>query len=320
MKTDIVTGAAGLIGFEVCRELLARGSRVVAVDRFDKGGRADLEALRARYPGRIEVLEADLGRDAGRLAAAWGEGVRGVFHLAAIVGVRAVESEPFKTLDVNLRSTLDVLALARERGCKSVFFASSSENYAAGVAHGRVPVPTPEEVLIGIDDPSLPRWSYAASKIAGESAVFSAARGAGFLPLVGRFHNVYGPRMRPTHVVPELLERCARRVDPFPLWGAEQTRSFLHVHDAARAVVLLAERATAGVYNIGSAVETPIEQLAELCFTISGHHPRTLERRPAPLGSVARRVPDVSKLAALGFAQGIDLDAGLRECWRAVAG
>ncbi len=314
---NVVSGAAGLIGFEVCRQLLARGERVIAVDIFNKGGRADLTALRTQHADRLEVVEEDLALCTARLSALWREPVKSVFHLAAIVGVRAVEEEPYRTIAVNLRSTLAMLDLARERGCSSFFFASSSENYAAGVTRGCVEVPTPEDVLIGIDDPSLPRWSYAASKIAGESAVFAAARPKGFVPIVGRFHNVYGPRMPMTHVVPELLERCARKADPFPLWGAEQTRSFLHVNDAARAVLLLAERAKFGVVNIGSAVETRIADLAEACFAISGHRPSVVKHEPAPKGSVSRRVPRVELLKALGFEPAIPLSQGLLECWLA---
>lgn len=315
----VITGAAGLIGFELCRELLARGERVLAVDNFSKGGRADLEPLVERHRGQLELIEEDLAVGTAQLARSWREPAHSVFHLAAIVGVRAVEQDPYRTITVNLRSTLALLDLTRERGCSSLLFASSSENYAAAVTRGFVDVPTGEDVLIGIDDPSLPRWSYAAGKIAGESAVFAAARTNAFAPIVARFHNIYGPRMPATHVVPELLERCARQADPFPLWGGEQTRSFLHVRDAVRAMLLLADQSSAGVVNIGSAIETRITDLAEACFEISRHRPTRVEHRAAPPGSVARRVPRVEKLAALGFAPAISLHDGLRECWLARA-
>ena len=71
-----------------------------------------------------------------------------------------------------------------------------------------------------------------------ESAVFAAAGEYGFAPVVARFHNVYGPRMPATHVIPELLRRCLRREDPIAVLGPEQTRSFLYVDDAARGLAL----------------------------------------------------------------------------------
>jgi nucleoside-diphosphate-sugar epimerase len=68
------------------------------------------------------------------------------------------------------------------------------------------------------------------------------------------------------------------------------------------------------VFNIGSAQETLIADLAQLVFDITGHHPQ-VEQKPALAGSVARRVPDIGRLAALGFEQSIPLEAGIRSCW-----
>jgi UDP-glucose 4-epimerase/UDP-glucuronate decarboxylase len=221
---------------------------------------------------------------------------------------------------VNLRSTLAVLDHAIAVGCGAVVFGSSSENYASGADAGTVPIPTPEDVPLSIGDISLPRWSYAASKIAGESAVFGAARKGGFAPAVVRFHNVYGPRMGPTHVIPEFLQRCRQKVDPFPVYGEEQTRSFLYVDDAAEALRIVladARKNGAGITHIGSGEETRIGDLARLVFEVTGHRPR-VDRRAAPPGSVARRVPDVRKVAKLGFRPRIGLEAGLRACWEAL--
>lgn len=317
-RRSLVTGAAGVIGFELARALLERGETVVCADTGRKWGLDDLRALVAAHGPRATLLEADLARSPDALQ---GEHFDAIYHLAAIVGVKFVSEHPWETLDVNLRSTLNVLDHAVRTRPNVVMFASSSENYATGVDAGFVAVPTPEDVVLSIGDIALPRWSYAASKIAGESALFAAAREGGFAPAVVRFHNVYGPRMGPTHVVPEFLERCRARVDPFPVFGPEQTRSFLYVSDAARAVLALvdaaADRVRIGVWNVGSGVETRIEDLAQLAFEVTGHHPR-VRAEPAPPGSVARRVPDVTRLAALGFRPTVDLESGLRECWRAL--
>lgn len=307
---DLVTGAAGLIGHEIVRQLLASGREVVAVDDGRKGGIVDLEQLVASAGPRASLVRCDLATARPSVEGPFER----VYHLAAIVGVQYVNEHPWDTLRVNLRSTLNLLELARDAGASKVFFASSSENYASGVDAGTVPIPTPEDVALSIGDIQLPRWSYAASKIAGESATFALAREAGFVPVVGRFHNVYGPRMPPTHVVPELIERCARKDDPLVVLGPEQTRSFLYVEDAARAVLACTGAASGGVFHIGRGEETRIEDLARLVLATSGHRAR-LEARPAPPGSVARRVPDVRKLSALGFVPAIDLAEGVRRCW-----
>ena len=77
-----------------------------------------------------------------------------------------------------------------------LFFASTSETYAGGVTAGTVSVPTPEDVPLTVEDIRAPRFAYAASKILGEAAVIHIARGRGLRAVTGRFHNVYGPRMK----------------------------------------------------------------------------------------------------------------------------
>jgi nucleoside-diphosphate-sugar epimerase len=318
VSRHLVTGAAGVIGFDLTRVLLNRGDDVVAVDVGKKGGLEDLHGLAAETRpggGQLSVAEVDLTHDSSPLEGRFDA----IFHLAAIVGVQYVTDHPFETMAVNMRTVLGVLEGAIAQGAGAVLFASSSENYASGVDAGTVPVPTPEDVTLSVADIELPRWSYAASKIAGESAVFGAAPLGGFTPAVVRFHNVYGPRMGPTHVIPEMLERCRQRVDPFPIYGSDQTRSFLHVSDASRALLAVMDAALAGnggIYNVGCGTETVIGELARLIFEVTGHHP-ALDEQSAPPGSVRRRVPDISKLAALGFRPEVSLEDGLRGCWDA---
>ena len=315
MSRHCVTGAAGVIGFDLTRALLERGDDVVAVDCGKKGGLLDLRALAEDSGGRLTLAQVDLCDDASPLEGRFDA----VFHLAAIVGVRYVTENPYETFAVNARTTLNVLDRSIAGGCGAFLFASSSENYASGVDAGALAVPTPEGVPLSIADIALPRWSYAASKIGGESAVFGAAPLGGFTPAVVRFHNVYGPRMGATHVIPEMLARCRQRVDPFPVFGSDQTRSFLHVGDAARALLAVMDAALAGdggITNVGCGTETRIEDLARVIFDVTDHHPE-VKHLPAPPGSVRRRVPDVARLAALGFEPTVALRDGLRECWEA---
>ncbi|MCE9595562.1 MAG: NAD-dependent epimerase/dehydratase family protein [Planctomycetes bacterium] len=310
----LVTGAAGVIGFELARQIAERGDELVAIDCGKKGGLEDLDALKAKHPGRVTVMHDDLAQGPLELDGRFDA----IFHLAAIVGVQYVTDHPYETLVVNLRSTLAVLDFAIRSKSGPFFFASSSENYASGVDAGFVKVPTPEDVILSIDRIALPRWSYAASKMAGESAVFGAASEHGIQPVVVRFHNVYGPRMGQTHVVPEMLARVKQRVDPFPIFGADQTRSFLYVEDAGRALLTVLDAArngASGLFNIGSPDEKRIDELARVIFDVTGFHPK-LELHPAPPGSVARRAPNIAKLAGLGFAPRVGLEDGIRACWK----
>lgn len=307
---QLVTGAAGLIGFELTRQLLQQQHKVIAIDNYFKGGESDLLQLKEKYPGRLEIVEGDLTE--ASLLQNLNYAIDAIFHMAAIVGVRYVSENPYKTVRDNCLSTFNVIDFALRTKPRAFVFASSSENYASGVERGIVTIPTPEEVPLIISDILLPRWSYAASKIAGESAVWHASRMGSFKPVIIRFHNVYGPRMKSTHVIPELIDRVKKRLNPFPVYGHNQTRSFLFIEDAGRAV-LMAANGQEGIYNVGSSKEVAISDLLKLIFDLVDFHPQ-VEEHPAPPGSVCRRLPDVAKIKKLGFFETVSLEQGIRQC------
>ena len=312
MASILVLGAAGFIGCHLAARLADDGHALTLVDDLSRG-QADeaLAALRAR-PG-VRFVEADLTAD-GALASlprAWDQ----IYMLAAVVGVRNVERDPARVMRVNTLTLLNVLDWLPGTG-ETLFFASTSETYAGSVTRGLAPVPTSESVPLLIEDVGAPRAAYAISKLAGEAAVIHAARARGLRWVIGRFHNVYGPRMGADHVIPELALRAIRREDPFRVYGAGQRRAFCHVADAVEAAVRLmgAEAAAGQIVNIGNDTEeTVIEDLAALVLRCAGHRP-ALERAPAPAGSVDRRCPDLARLRQLtGFAPKVALESGVAE-------
>jgi len=127
--------------------------------------------------------------------------------------------------------------------------------------------------------------------------VIHTARARGLHAIIGRFHNVYGPRMGVDHVIPELSPRALRREDPFRVYGADQRRAFCRVSDAVEAMRLLigAQMAWGQIVNIGNDTEeTRVEDLARLVLKLA-HIAPVLERLLAPAGSVARRCPDLGR-------------------------
>ncbi len=312
MANVLILGGAGFIGCHLARRLADEGHALTLVDDFSRGqADREFETLRARPS--VAVVARDLTRpDAlADLPRTWDQ----VYMLAAVVGVRNVEGDPARVLRVNSLSLLHVLDWLPAAG-EVLFFASTSETYAAGVTVGLVPVPTPEEVPLVVPDPAEPRFAYAASKILGEAAVLHAARARGLRAVVGRFHNVYGPRMGADHVIPELSLRALRREDPFRVYGGEQRRAFCHVADAVEAMTRLvaAGAAWGRVVNIGNDTEeTRVEDLAGLVLRTAAFRPE-IERVDAPRGSVARRCPDLRRLRSLtGYVPKISLEAGVGE-------
>jgi len=312
MAKALILGGAGFIGYHLAARLVSEGHAVTLVDDLSRGRRdREVEALCLR-PG-VALVQADLTRhDAlAGLPRRWDQ----VYMLAAVVGVRNVETDPARVVRVNTLSLMHLLDwLGPESGV--LFFASTSETYAGGVSAGLVPTPTPEYVPLSVPDVAAPRFAYAASKILGEVAVIHTARARGLRAVIGRFHNVYGPRMGTDHVIPELSLRALRRENPFRVYGADQRRAFCHVSDAVEAMLRIMGLEAAGgqIINIGNDTEeTRIEDLARLVLREAGFEPQ-LDRVPAPAGSVARRCPDIGRLRALtGFVPKVSLEAGVRE-------
>lgn len=309
----LLLGGAGFIGLHLARRLVAEGHEVTIVDDFSRGRQdRDLDALRAA--DGVQVRSGDLTEPTtfAGLPHGWDQ----IYLLAAVVGVRNVEADPARVVRVNTLAALHLLDWIAPG--ERVFFASTSEVYAGGVEAGVVAVPTPEEIPVMISDITAPRFAYAVSKLLGEAAFLHTARAKGFDAVVGRFHNVYGPRMGADHVIPEMSLRALRGDDPFRVPGADQFRAFCHVDDAVEAMLrLMGTPAAAGqIVHIGNdRDETNIGDLAKLVLRLAGVSP-VIEPLAAPPGSVPRRCPDLTRLRSLtGYEPAITLDEGVRSTY-----
>jgi UDP-glucuronate decarboxylase len=306
----LLLGGAGFIGLHLARRLAGDGAEVTIVDDFSRGrADADLDAVRANPA--VRVVSADLTDPAAyaALPAGWDQ----IYLLAAVVGVRNVEKDPARVVRVNTLAAMHLLDWVAPG--ERVFFASTSEVYAGGVDAGVVDVPTAENVPAMISDVTAPRFAYAVSKLLGEAAFLHTARARGFDAVVGRFHNVYGPRMGADHVIPEMSLRALAGEDPFRVPGADQFRAFCHVDDAVEAMVrLMAVPEAAGqIVHIGNDREqTNIADLAKLVLRVADVSP-AIEAGQAPAGSVARRCPDLGRLRSLtGYEPAVALEEGVR--------
>ncbi|WP_329108983.1 NAD-dependent epimerase/dehydratase family protein [Micromonospora sp. NBC_01699] len=306
----LILGGAGFVGLHLADRLVADGHTVTVVDDFSRGRDDErIGALRA-HP-EVDIRSADLTS-----ARAWAElppGYDQIYLLAAVVGVRNVEADPARVIRVNTLTALHLLDWVGPGG--RIFFSSTSEVYAGGVDAGIVAVPTAEDVPVMVADVTSPRFAYAISKLLGEAAFVHGAAAKGCTAVVGRFHNVYGPRMGADHVIPEMALRALRGENPFRVWGADQYRAFCHVDDAVEAMLRLmaCPEAAGEIVHIGDdTAETNIADLAHLVLDLAGASP-TIQRLPAPPGSVPRRCPDLGKLRRLtGFEPTVPLADGVR--------
>lgn len=298
MRT-LITGGAGFIGGHLAASLAASGHDVDLVDNLARGVHdAFIESLLADHSGRVRLLAADL-LVPGALSDL-DPCYEQIFHLAAIIGVQHVLSRPYDVLLHNAVMTDRVLVFARRHATMPrVVFASTSEVYAGTLLQGMLPIPTPETAPLVLPPLAHPRTSYMLSKIYGEAMCHAS----GVPVTVIRPHNVYGPRMGMSHVIPELLKRAfdAPEDSALEVFSADHQRTFCFIDDAVRQIRGAAD-APAGLgatVNIGSdGPECTIAELAALVVQTVGKRLRLMPGPTTP-GSPTRRCPETGLADAL---------------------
>src|SRR5215471_7294644 len=275
MSRAVVTGGAGFIGSNLVDALIERGDEVTVIDDFSFGKHENLNSS-------ATLLEHDI-REPFEVAADV------FFHLAAQADVQTSMKRPEYDAAVNVVGTVNVLVAA---GDAQVVFASSG-----GAGYGECPVPATEE------SPFLPLSPYGIAKKCGEEylAGWNRIRGTSHVSL--RFANVYGERQDSGlegGVVAIFLERMASGEPTLIFGDGGHARDFVYVGDVVDALLASAGR-NGGPYNIGTGVETTVEELHAACAKVAGVENRP-EHAEARLGDVRRSVLDVSLAArSLGW-------------------
>jgi len=238
-----------------------------------------------------------------------------IYHLAAIVGVKNVTENPVLTIKVNTLSTIYLLEYIRNLQKKpKLLFTSSCENYAGSLKHCNIDIPTPEDVVLCIEDVNNPRWTYASSKILGEIACLQYAKKYNFNSIIIRYHNIYGPRMGIQHVIPEFILRLKKKPKIFEMYGGYQYRSFCYVEDAAKMTINLMNNSNGNgkVVNVGGEDYLKISILAQKICKILDVSIEFIEKG-APEGSVEKRKPNLTFIKSLNsYVSDISLEVGLK--------
>jgi nucleoside-diphosphate-sugar epimerase len=247
----LITGGAGFIGSSIAERLLAQGERVRILDDFSTGRRSNVESLR----GHFELVEGSITDPATVKGAL--EGIRVVFHQAAIPSVARSVANPVATMNAGVLGTTVMLDGARHAGVKRFVFAASSSAYGD----------TPTLPKIETMDPR-PLSPYAVSKLTGEHLLRVAARLYGLETVSLRYFNVFGPRQDPKSdyaaVIPAFIAAVLRNAPPTINGDGEQTRDFCFIDNTVDANLLAAttSRKLAGeVVNIACGDRTSLNQL-----------------------------------------------------------
>ncbi len=311
-KKVLLLGGAGFIGLNIARYLSENKDYSITIaDNFSRGQK-DEYLLALLENKEIRLLDGDFTDPA-----AYNEldnDYDYVYMLASVVGVNNTLEIPHEIIRINTALIFNTLEWLKRSSVKKVLFTSTSECYAGTIDAFGYKVPTPEDIPLTIEDIGHPRFTYAVTKMLGESGFLNYSRKCGFECTIVRYHNVFGPRMGFKHVIPHLAQRFLANEDPFLVYGHDQTRSFCYITDAVEGTVLAMEneKSNGEIYHIGSMDEITIEELikeAGKFFDYKGVY----ENAPTYPGSVARRCPDITKArTTLGFEPKVDWKEGLK--------
>ncbi len=311
-KKVLLLGGAGFIGLNIAKYLSGnRDHELTIADNFTRG-KEDDDFKQLVQKHHIKVIPGDYTDPSAfdRLEKQYDQ----VYMLASVVGVDNANSIPHEIIRINTALILHTLEWIRRSQIGKVLFTSTSECYAGTIEAFHYKVPTPEEVPLSITDISHPRFTYAVTKMLGESGFLNYARILGFETTIIRYHNVYGPRMGFKHVIPHLVVRFRDHENPFKIYGHDQTRAFCFIDDAVKGTVLAMERpGTNGeIFHIGTEEEITIDELIRHTGELL-HYKGEYVNAPTYPGSVSRRCPDISKAKRiLGYEPGITWKEGLK--------
>lgn len=292
----LITGGAGFIGSHIAAYFHER-DQVVIVDDLSTGHRRNIQRLNVTHL-QVSITDRERVFDAMR-------GVDVVFHLAAMVSVPLSMQRPTECVDVNVRGLLNVLDAARHHGVRKVVHSSSAAVYGDSDV-----VPKDEDM------PPQPISPYGITKLDGEYYLNMYRREYGLPTVSLRYFNVFGPRQDPNSqyaaAVPIFITRALRGEDLVIYGDGKQTRDFVYVEDVVAANVLVAaEEAAVGTYNVGLGGSTTINELAATIVECVGSKSRIVHgpRRP---GDVRHSTASVKRLSGLGYVPRFSLADGLR--------
>ncbi len=299
----IVTGGCGFIGSHAVDELLARGYEVRIISR----PQCDMKNIQ-HVKDRVEHVDCDV-TDYSKLNKEIGEDIVGVVHFAALVNVDQSLQDPWPFFDVNVRGTLNLLKIAKEKNIPKFLHMSTCEVY--GTVNG----------FADENHQVNPRSPYAVSKLAAEKLVmahfYSYQNPRVVIP---RGFNQFGPRQSAAKfgaVIPKFIT-AALRGEKLTIFGSgDQKRDYVYVKDTTRGIFDAFDKdiPSGEVINLGSGKTISINEIAEKICELTGRDPKKtivhIQDRPGEVSSFGGDSTKAKKL--LGWEPKYSFDQGLKE-------
>jgi UDP-glucose 4-epimerase len=294
----IVTGGAGFIGSNIVDALIKEGHKVAVVDNLSTGREENVNASAQFFNADItdaEALENVFQNFRPEV----------IFHVAAQIDVRKSVDDPAFDAETNVIGSVNLFKLAVNYGVRRIVYSSTG-----GALYGE-----PKTLPAAEETPIEPLSPYGVAKYCVENYLNYFKRLYGLERVILRYANVYGPRQDPlgeAGVVAIFTGKILKGEKPVIYGDGTQTRDYVYVDDVVRAN-LIALAGKEGVYNIGTGIETSVNDLVNVFAKV-------LQAEISPQYTQARkgevhRISLEGTLAKteLGFAPKVSIEEGLKK-------
>ena len=355
-KNVLITGGAGFIGSNLAQALVSKGYEVTVLDNLSPqihGEEPEQSQLYRSILGKVNFLKGDV-----RNRSDWEEALEGqqiVVHLAAETGTGQSMYEIEKYAEVNIKGTailLDILANQERRSVEKIIIASSRAIYGEGKyqcpEHGIVypgarseadmsrgdfnvkcPVCGANAELLPTDEESKihPTSIYGHTKQSQEDLCMIFGRALKVPVVAYRYQNVYGPGQSLSNPYTGILSIFSTRIrngnDLNIFEDGQESRDFVYIDDVVAATILGIEKEEAnyGIYNVGSGVQTSVNEVAQRLIEAYGTTTRSTVSGNFRLGDIRDNYADLSRISReLGYAPTVSFEEGIRRFTQWVVG
>lgn len=294
----LVTGGAGFIASQIVDAYLGEGHNVYILDNLSTGFERNINP-------KAYFIKSDI-TDSKILDIFTKEKFDVVNHHAAQIDVRKSVNDPIFDANTNILGTINLLQCCIKTGVKKFMFASTG-----GAVYG-------EQEYFPADEkhPTNPVSPYGITKLTIEKYLYFYKNEYGLNYTILRYANVYGPRQNPfgeAGVVAIFVNKLLKNENPIINGDGNQTRDYVFVEDVVKANVLTLNSQSADIYNVGTTVETSVNDLFSKLNSIAGN--KAIEKHgPAPKGEQARSVITSEKLfQKFNWKPSVKIDEGLRK-------
>lgn len=299
-ETILVTGGAGLIGSNLCENLINENFHVICLDNFLTSSKNNIAHLMSK--SNFELIEHDITEPISLK-------VDKIFNLACPASPVHYQKDPIKTLKTSVLGIINMLELAKQNNAR-ILQASTSEIYGDPLVH-----PQKEEYCGNVNTIGI-RSCYDEGKRTAETLLMDYHRQYNLDTRIVRIFNTYGPKMAKNdgRVVSNFILQAIHNEDITVYGDGSQTRSFCYVDDLIKGLQALMNKENYHLpVNLGNDGEFTVKELAEKIIKLTNSKSKIIYKA-LPSDDPIKRKPDLTRAReVLNYEPKIKLEDGLKK-------